>query len=107
MAGGRDGTGTGRRVRSVIERLPRPIATMPDWTSSRMPKGSSTREEVLELVGVAGHLDRDGVGGDVDDLGPEQLDGVEHLAAGVGVGLDLDQQQLALDRRRGRRARRS
>ena len=41
-ASGRLGTGTGRRVRSVIERVPRPMATIPDWTSSRMPKGSST-----------------------------------------------------------------
>ena len=47
-------------------------------------------------------IDLDGhrVGRDVDDLGPEQLDGVEHLAAGVGVGPDLDQQQLAVDRGR-------
>src|ERR671910_1538256 len=33
----------GRNARSVIEREPRPTATTPDWTSSRMPNGSSTR----------------------------------------------------------------
>ena len=40
-------------------------------------------QQVGELAGVAGDLDRDGVGGDVDDLGAEQLHGVEHLAAVV------------------------
>ena len=34
------GTATGRSERSEIEREPRPIATMPDWTSSRIPNGS-------------------------------------------------------------------
>src|SRR5680860_160235 len=43
------GTGTGRIVRSVIERLPRPMATMPDWTSSRTPNGSSTARKSLSL----------------------------------------------------------
>ena len=66
-------------LRSVIEREPRPTATMPDWTSSLMPNGSSTREQRVELVGVAGRLDRDGVGGDVDDLGAEQPDGLEDV----------------------------
>ena len=83
------------------------MATMPDWTSSRMPKGSSTLRKSASLSALPVTSIGDGVGGDVDDLGPEQLDGVEHLAAGLGVGLDLDQQQLALDRGRGRRARRS
>src|SRR5690606_37978823 len=55
-------------------------------------------EEVLELRGVAGHLDRDGLGGDVDDLRLEELDGVEHLAAGLVVSPDLDHQQLATHR---------
>ena len=41
-------------------------------------------EHVGELGGVAGHLDGDRVGGDVDDLGAEQLDDVEDLAAGLG-----------------------
>jgi hypothetical protein len=41
---------------------------MPDWTSSRMPKGSSTAA-ARELVGIAGHLDGHRVGRDVDDLG--------------------------------------
>src|SRR5450755_1866736 len=34
---------TGRSARSVIDRVPRPIATMPDCTSSLTPNGSSTR----------------------------------------------------------------
>ena len=77
------GTVTGRRVRSEIEREPRPMATRPDCTSSRMPNGSSTRRKSAILLGVADDLDGDGVGGDVDDLGAEELDGVEHLAAGL------------------------
>src|SRR5271166_897660 len=32
----------GRSARSVMERPPRPMATMPDWTSSLIPNGSST-----------------------------------------------------------------
>src|SRR5215472_340166 len=32
----------GRSARSVMDLLPRPRATMPDWTSSLMPNGSST-----------------------------------------------------------------
>ena len=47
-------------------------------------EGLEHAQEVAELVGVAGHLDRDGVGGDVDDLGAEELDGVEHLRRGSG-----------------------
>ena len=46
---GRTGRTARRRVRSVIERGPRPIATMPDWTSSRMPNGSSTRSSAASL----------------------------------------------------------
>ena len=65
-----------------------------------MPNGSSTRRKSRELVGVAGDLDGHRVGRDVDDLGPEQLDRVEHLAARGGVGADLDQHQLAVDRER-------
>src|SRR6185436_18062370 len=42
-AAGGAGIETGRRFRSLIEREPRPIATIPDWTSSRMPKGSTSR----------------------------------------------------------------
>src|SRR5690349_16225895 len=43
------GTATGRWVRSLIEREPRPIATIPDCTSSRMPNGSSTRSRSASL----------------------------------------------------------
>ena len=99
-AGGGTGIGTGRGVRSEMERVPRPMATMPDCTSSRMPNGSRTAQEVGQLVGVAGDLDGDGVGGDVDDLGPEQVHGVQHGAPAGHVGLDLHQQQLAVDRGR-------
>src|SRR3546814_5325399 len=45
--GGGAGTATGRRLRSEIEREPRPIATIPDWTSSRMPNRSE--EHTSEL----------------------------------------------------------
>ena len=62
------------------------MATMPDWTSSRMPKGSRIRRKSASLSDVADGLDGDALVGDVDDLGPEQLDGVEDLAAGRGVG---------------------
>ena len=79
--------GTGRSVRSLMDREPRPMATTPDWTSSRMPNGSTHLQEAGQLLGVAGDLDGHGVGGDVDDAGLEQLDGVEDLAAGDGVGL--------------------
>ena len=61
-------------------------------------EGLQHAQQVGELVGVADGLDGDRVGGDVDDLGAEELDGVEHRAAGGGVGPDLDEQQLAVDR---------
>ena len=41
-----------RNERSVMERAPRPMATMPDWTSSLMPNGSSTRMKASSLSGV-------------------------------------------------------
>src|SRR3954454_15280978 len=41
-----------RRARSAMERLPRPMATSPDCTSSRMPKGSSTRRNASSLSDV-------------------------------------------------------
>ena len=85
----------------MIERGPRPTATMPDCTSSLTPNGSSTRSSASQLVGVAGGLDDDGVRSHVDHLGAEELDGLEHLRAGVRVRPDLDQQQLALHRGRG------
>src|SRR4051794_27431257 len=54
-------------------------------------------QERLELVRAAGGLDRDRVGGDVDDLGAEQLNRLENVRAGLDVRPDLDEQQLALD----------
>src|SRR6478735_5574289 len=56
-------------------------------------------EEGAELVRGAGRLDDDRIGGDVDDLGLEELDSVDDLAAGRCVGADLDEQDLPLDRR--------
>src|SRR6476620_2832840 len=56
-------------------------------------------EEGAQLVGVAGRLDDDGVGRHVDDLGLEELDRVDDLAAGGRVGAHLDEQDLALHRR--------
>src|SRR6266536_1428776 len=46
---------TGRSERSVIDRGPRPMPTMPDCTSSLIPKGSSTRTSAksLSLLPVA------------------------------------------------------
>src|SRR6478609_3355401 len=63
-------------------------------------EGLQHAQQVAQLVGVADGLDGDGVGGDVDDLRPEELYGVEHLTAGLRIGLDLDEQQLAVDRGR-------
>ena len=75
------------------------MATVPDWTISRMPNGSSAASRASSLPGppvasmttVSGH--------DVDDVRAEQLDDLEHVGALRGVGPDLDQQQLALHRR--------
>ena len=89
-----------RSARSVIERGPRPTATIPDWTSSRTPKGSSTAQQGLHLVELAGALDGEAVRGHVDDLGAEQLCGLDDVRAGRGVGADLDEHDLTLDRRR-------
>ena len=58
-------------------------------------------QKCRQLVGLARGLDRHGVGGDVDDLGPEQLGGLEDVRSGLGVGLDLDEHDLALDGRVG------
>src|SRR5215211_4801879 len=52
----------------------------------------------LDLGGAAGGLDGEGVGADVDDLGPEHLGQLDDLVADGRVGLDLDQDQLALHR---------
>ena len=41
-----------RSDRSVIERLPRPMATRPDCTSSRMPNGSMTFRKASSLSGL-------------------------------------------------------
>src|SRR5690606_11399189 len=43
------------RDRSVMERAPRPMATMPDWTSSLIPNGSSTLTKASSLSGVPVH----------------------------------------------------
>src|SRR5690606_25739255 len=61
-------------------------------------EGLEHGEEVVQLVGVAGDLDRHGVGRHVDHLGLEELHRVEHLATRLGVGPDLDQQQLTAHR---------
>ena len=72
----------GGHDRSVIEREPRPTPTMPDCTSSRMPYGSSTRSSAssLSALPVASMVTASGC--DVDDLGAEQLDGLEHVRRG-------------------------
>src|ERR1700761_1555755 len=48
-SGGQALRSTGRRARSVMDRPPRPTATMPDWTSSLIPNGSSTRISASSL----------------------------------------------------------
>ena len=65
-----------------MERGPRPTATMPDWTSSRMPYGSSTRTSASSLsrVPVASMVTASGATS--TDLGPEQLDDLQDLACG-------------------------
>ncbi len=50
----------------------------------------------VQLVLAPGRLDSDGIGSDVDDLGPEELYGLQDLRPGLGVGAHLDQEQLAL-----------
>ena len=86
-----------RSERSVMERAPRPMAIVPDWTSSLMPNGSSILSMRLQLVGAAGGLDGDGLRGDVHGLGAEQLDDLDDLGAGLVVGAHLHQNQFALD----------
>ena len=70
---------------------------MPDCTISRMPYGSSTRSIASSLSGRPVTSIVSGVRADVDDLRAEQLDDLQHVAAGRLVGAHLDQQQLALD----------
>src|SRR3954471_1681543 len=53
------------------------------------PERLDDPQEVLELALVADDLDGDGVGGDVDDLGAEQLDDLEDLPTGYRVRLHL------------------
>ena len=89
-----------RSERSVIERQPRPDRDHAGLHELADAERLEHAQQGVELVGVAGGLDGHRVGGDVDDLGPEQLDGLEHVRAGLQVGPDLDQHQLALDRRR-------
>ena len=50
--------GTGRRVRSLIDREPRPMATMPGLDELADAERLDDLEEAGELVGVAGDLDR-------------------------------------------------
>src|SRR5215216_5221734 len=60
--------------------------------------GVEQLEHGLDLGRAAGGLDGQGVGADVDDLGPEHLGQLDDLVADRRVGLDLDQDQLALHR---------
>src|SRR5215211_2501381 len=59
--------------------------------------GVEQLEHGLDLGRAAGGLDGEGLGADVDDLGPEHLGQLDDLVADRRVGLDLDQDQLALD----------
>jgi hypothetical protein len=52
-------------------------------------------QQRVELVGVAGRLDRHGVRRHVDDLGAEELDRLQHVRACRQVGAHLDEEQLA------------
>src|SRR5215207_4897353 len=60
--------------------------------------GVEQLEHGLDLGRAAGGLDGQGVGADVDDLGPEHLGQLDDLVADRRVGLDLDQDQLPLHR---------
>src|SRR5260370_781732 len=60
-------------------------------------------DEAFDLAGAAGHLEHDGLGGEVDDAGAEDVAKLEDLGAGgeavglVGAGGDLDEAELADD----------
>ena len=60
-------------------------------------------DEAFDLGGAAGHLEHDGLGGEVDDAGAEDVGELEDLRAGVlaegvrGAGGDLDEAELADD----------
>jgi hypothetical protein len=60
-------------------------------------------EEAFDLGGAAGHLEHDGLGGEIDDAGAEDGGELEDLGAGVeavggiGAGGDLDEAELADD----------
>ena len=83
-----------------MERAPRPMAIVPDWTSSLMPNGSSilSMASSLSLLPVASMVTASGR--DVHGLGAEQLDDLDDLGAGLVVGADLHQDEFALDGRR-------
>src|SRR5690242_12640911 len=97
-------------------------ADRPDLLRTRAPVGDGTRapadrdqsgldeladtvrlehlQQGVELVGSTGRLDGDRVVGDVDGLGPEEVDDLEDLAAVLRRATDLGQDQLAPDSRR-------
>jgi len=64
-------------------------------------------EEAFDFAGGAGHLEHDGLGGEVDDAGAEDVGELEDLGSGVlglgvlgrgfGAGGDLDEAELADD----------
>src|SRR5215471_14422519 len=60
-------------------------------------------EETFYLRGGAGHLEHDGLGGEVDDAGAEDIGELKDLRARVlavrviGAGRDLDEAELADD----------
>src|SRR5216683_211524 len=60
-------------------------------------------DEAFDLAGAAGHLEHDGLGGEIDDAGAEDVAKLEDLGAGgeavgfVGAGGDLDEAELADD----------
>ena len=87
---------TARSAAWVIDRGPRPSATMPDCTISRMPYGSS-------IFSIASSLSGRPVSSTVTASGPTSTTLAlnssticEHVAARGLVGAHLDQQQLAL-----------
>jgi hypothetical protein len=60
-------------------------------------------DEALDLAGAAGHFEHDGLGGEIDDAGAEDVGQLEDLGAGLqaagrgGAGGDLDEAELADD----------
>ena len=96
---GRGGRGQAeRRARSVIERAPRPTATMPECTSSLTPKGSRTFSSASSLSPLPVASMTTASWETSTTLARNSCTVSRMWRAGGEVGPDLDQQDLALHR---------